>query len=37
MPTIVDYKTWYQVKAEALHFDQNDKIYEESNLNFHEY
>ena len=22
--TIVDYKTWYQIKAEALYFDQND-------------
>ena len=22
--TIVDYKTWYQIKAEALHFDKND-------------
>ena len=24
MLTIVDYKTWYQIKAEALYFDQND-------------
>ena len=22
--TIVDYKTWYQIKVEALYFDQND-------------
>ena len=22
--TIVDYKTWYQIKAETLYFDQND-------------
>ena len=21
---IVDYKTWYQIKAEVLYFDQND-------------
>ena len=22
--TIVDYKTWYQIRVEALYFDQND-------------
>ena len=22
--TIIDYKTWYQIKAAALYFDQND-------------
>ena len=22
--TIVDYKTWYQIKVESLYFDQND-------------
>ena len=22
--TNVDYKTWYQIKVEALYFDQND-------------
>ena len=22
--TIIDYKTWYQIQVETLHFDQND-------------
>ena len=35
--TIVNYKTWYQIKVETLYFDQNDQIYELSNLNIHEY
>ena len=35
--TIVDYKTWYQIKVEALYFDQNDSIYELSNMNIHNY
>ena len=36
LPTIVDCETWYQIQVETLHFDQNDYIYELSNLNIHE-
>ena len=31
------FQTWYQIKNKTWSFDQNDKIYELSNLNIHEY
>ena len=33
----LSYNIWYPIKVETKPFDKNDKIYELSNLNIHEY